>query len=45
VYAINPTTSRPSEQFAAMNPDFWKPKAMAAAPGKALATKKTEPKP
>lgn len=43
VYVINRDTSRPSEQFAAFNPDFWKPKA--AVPGKALATKKAEPKP
>lgn len=43
VYAINRDTSRPSDQFAAFNPDFWKPKA--AVPGKALATKKAEPKP
>lgn len=44
VYAINRETSRPSTQFAAFDPDFWKPKA-AAVPGKALATKKAEPKP
>jgi hypothetical protein len=42
VYAINRDTSRPSAQFAAFDPDFWKPKA-AAVPGKALATKKAEP--
>jgi hypothetical protein len=43
VYVLNRDTSRPSDQFAAFNPDFWKPKA--AVPGKALATKKAEPKP
>ena len=44
VYVINRDTSRPSEQFAAYNPDFWKAKS--AAPSKTLATKKAEtPKP
>jgi hypothetical protein len=37
-YAMNPTISRPSPQFMAYDPDFWKPKA--AAERKALASKK-----
>jgi hypothetical protein len=36
--------TRASAEFAAMDPEFWSPKA-AAASGKALATKKVEPKP
>ena len=42
VYAMEPTLSRPTEQFAAADPDFWNPKPAAAA--KALASKKETPK-
>lgn len=39
LYRIEPSISRPPEQLAAADPDFWRPKP-SAAPGKALAVKK-----
>lgn len=39
LYRIDPSISRPPDQLAALDPDFWKPKP-ATAPGKALAVKK-----
>ena len=45
VYAMAPTISRPSPQFAAADPDFWAPKPAVAASAKATATKKEAPKP
>jgi hypothetical protein len=42
LYAMNPKMSRPPEQFAAADPDFWTPKPVAAG-GKALAVKKETP--
>ncbi|HXB56984.1 MAG TPA: hypothetical protein VN461_19630 [Vicinamibacteria bacterium] len=42
LYAMNPRMSRPPEQFAAADPDFWTPKP-AAAGAKALAVKKEAP--
>jgi hypothetical protein len=44
LYAVSPSISRPAPQFAAYDPDFWKPKP--AEEAKALAAKKeTKPKP
>ncbi len=45
LYAMTPTISRPSPQIAAADPDFWTPKAAAAAPAKATAAKKEASKP
>jgi hypothetical protein len=42
LYAMNPRISRPPDQFAAADPDFWTPKPVAAG-GKALAVKKETP--
>ena len=42
LYAMNPRMSRPPEQFAVADPDFWTPKP-AAAGAKALAVKKEAP--
>ena len=45
LFAMSPSISRPSPQFLAYDPDFWKPKP--AAEAKALASKKEKaaPKP
>ena len=43
LYAMNPRMSRPAEQFAAADPDFWTPKPAAGAGAKALAVKKETP--
>jgi len=43
LFAMSPTISRPSPQFVAYDPDFWKPKP--AAEAKALASKKEKPAP
>jgi hypothetical protein len=43
LYAMNPRMSRPPDQLAAADPDFWTPKPAAAAGGKALAVKKETP--
>ena len=43
LFAMSPTISRPSPQFMAYDPDFWKPKP--AAEAKALASKKEKPAP
>ena len=42
LYAFNPSLSRPTEQFVAYDPGFWKPQP--AASEKALAVKKERPK-
>lgn len=41
LYSVNRKISQPTPQFAALDPDFWMPK---AAPAKALAVKKEEKK-
>jgi hypothetical protein len=41
LYAFNPRLGTPAAQVASADPDFWTPK---AAPGKALAVKKEQPK-
>lgn len=45
LFAVTPTISRPSAQFMAYDPDFWKPKPAAEAKALAAKKEKTAPNP